>query len=218
MNKPLDNFNLHIIEFKKLDDVYKYNKKVLTEGIDISGLLRAEIVFAVSALDQYVHSVVLFQVIDFPKTGKPGSKSFSKLLLGLDSVQIILNNDETTDVFPLIEQQLKQNLGWRSFQQPDKIAEALKIVCDKKIWDEVSSLTGKDAKLLKEQLQLIVKRRDSIAHEADFDIVNQCQYPINRKETIVALNFIISLVYMIDAVVFDYAYNESITNEKLMAS
>ena len=44
MNTPIDNFNLHILELKKLDDIFKYNARLLTAGIDISGLLRAEIV------------------------------------------------------------------------------------------------------------------------------------------------------------------------------
>ena len=89
-------------------------------------------------------------------------------------------------------------------------------MCDKKIWDEVSGIMGISTQVLKEQLKLIVKRRDSIAHEADFDLVNQCQYPIDRASTKDSVNFVISLVYAIDSIVFDYVYNQANVNRYLI--
>ena len=56
MTLPIDNFNLHIKEIKKLHEIFSYTSNISTKEIDISGILRAEIVFAVSALDQYIHS------------------------------------------------------------------------------------------------------------------------------------------------------------------
>ena len=216
MNTPIDNFNLHILELKKLDDIFKYNARLLTAGIDISGLLRAEIVFAVSALDQFIHAVLIYKAMDILKNGKPQSASFYNLTIGLNSVSLFLNNTNAIDAFPIIEKEIRTNLGWKSFQQPDKIAEALKIVCDKKIWDEVSGIMGISTQVLKEQLKLIVKRRESIAHEADFDLVNQCQYPIDRASTKDSVNFVISLVYAIDSIVFDYVYNQANVNRYLI--
>ncbi len=216
MSTPIDIFSLHIIEVKKLNDIFQHSSRVLTPGIDINGLLRAELVFAVSALDQYIHSVVLSQAIDILKNNKTSSPSFSKLVLGLDSVNTLLNNDGSIDVFAIIEQELQQNLSWKSFQHPDKISEALKIICEKKIWDEVSALMGEQTSAIREQLRLIVKRRDSIAHEADFDIVNQSQYPIDHATTKTSVNFIISIVYMIDSIVFDYAYDDVQTRHNFL--
>lgn len=216
MNTPIDNFNLHILELKKLDDIFKYNSQLFTEGIDISGLLRAEIVFIVSALDQFIHSILIYKTMDILKNGKSHSSSFYKLTIGLNSVNLLLNNADAIDIFSIIEKEIRTNLGWKSFQQPDKIAEALKIICDKKIWDEVSSVLGISPQLLKEQLKLIVKRRDSIAHEADFDLVNQCQYTIERSSTKDSVNFIISLVYAIDSIVFGYTYDESNVKQYLI--
>lgn len=216
MNTPIDNFNLHILELKKLDDIFNYNARLLTAGIDISGLLRAEIVFAVSALDQFIHAVLIYKAMDILKNRKPQSTSFYKLTIGLDSVSLFLNNTNTLDALPIIENEIRTNLGWKSFQQPDKIAEALKIVCNKKVWDEVSNIMDISTQILKEKLKLIVKRRDSIAHEADFDLVNQCQYPIDRNSTRDSVNFIISLVYAIDSIVFDYIYNQADVNQHLI--
>ena len=207
MSKPIDNFHLQIIEVKKLNDIFQYSQHVLTTGIDISGILRAQIVFSVSALDNYVHNIVLFGVASILRNKKPLPISFGKLTLGLDSVNMLMNDSEVIDTYALIEEKIKHNLSWKSFQHPDKIAEALRIICDKKIWNELENMMKIPAKSIKEQLQLIVKRRDSIAHEADFDIVNQCQYTINSGDVKTAVNFIISLVYMIDSIVLNYTYD-----------
>lgn len=216
MRRPIEIYNLHIVELKKLDDIFQYNSKVLTTGIDISGLLRAEIVFAVSALDQYIHSVVLLRTMDILTRGEESTLSFNKLSLGLDVVNMVLKTENTADAFPIIEQTIAHSLSWKSFQQPDKIAEALRIICDKKIWDEVSALMGVPAKDIRERLQLIVKRRDSIAHEADFDVVNQCQYPINRPEVKESINFLIEIVYMIDSIIFAYSYDASSASRQFL--
>lgn len=216
MNKPIDDFCLQVKEVKKLNDIYKYNERVLARGIDISGVLRAQIVFVVSALDHYIHNVILYEALNILKNNKPHSPSFGKLTLGFNSVALLINNDVATDFLVLVEQEIKHNLGWKSFQQPDKIAEALQIICEKKIWNEVAPLMGKSSNDIKEQLKLIVKRRDSIAHEADFDIVNQCQYSINSIDVSNAVNFIISLVFIIDSVVFCYAYDNTMAHKEFI--
>ena len=56
-----------------------------------------------------------------------------------------------------------------SFQHPDKIAEAIRFISSKRLWEEVGielGIPSQDAKL---QLELIVDRRNKIAHEADMD-------------------------------------------------
>ena len=216
MSKPIDNFSLQVKEVKKLNDIFQYNQRILTTGIDISGILRAQIVFVVSALDNYIHNVILYESLDILKNNKGHSPSFGKLSLGLNSVQLLLNNSTSSDPLALIKQEITHNLSWKSFQQPEKIAEALQIVCNKKIWGEVSSLIGQPSSDIKEQLKLIVKRRDSIAHEADFDIVNQCQYNISHADVKKAINFIVSLVYAIDAIVFNYTYDATMVSQQFI--
>lgn len=216
MSKPINNFCLQVTEVKKLNDIFQYNQRILAAGIDISGILRAQIVFIVSALDHYIHNVILYETLNILKNNKTHSSSFCKLTLGLDSVNMLINNDVATDSFALIEKEIRHKLSWKSFQQPDKISEALQIVCDKKIWSEVSCLMGQSLSDIKEQLRLIVKRRDSIAHEADFDIVNQCQYSISHTDATKAVNFIVSLVYMIDSIVFNYRYDDTIVHQQFI--
>jgi len=216
MSKPIDQFMLNILEVKKLNDLYTFNLQTLSSGIDINGLLRTQLVFVVSALDQYIHQVVITEVKNILILRTLSPISFSKLLIGLDSLNLLLDTLDINDMLPIIEKDISIKLGWKSFQQPDKINEALRMVCDCNIWDGVSALLHRTNKEIKEQLSLIVKRRDCIAHEADFDIANQCQYPINEQMTKEAVNFIITIVFMIDSIVFKYAYSNVVVQQLLI--
>ena len=68
-----------------------------------------------------------------------------------------------------LENEIRETLGYQSFQQPDKIAYAIRLISDKKLWQEVANNMNKSAKDIKQQLTLIVDRRNKIAHEADID-------------------------------------------------
>ncbi|MEH2468375.1 HEPN domain-containing protein [Nostoc sp.] len=68
-----------------------------------------------------------------------------------------------------LEDEIRERLSYQSFQQPDKIADAIRQISDKKLWDEVASKMSKPPKEIKQQLTLIVDRRNKIAHEADID-------------------------------------------------
>lgn len=68
-----------------------------------------------------------------------------------------------------LENEIRETLSYKSFQQPDKIADAIRLISDKKLWDEVAVKMGRPTKDIKQQLSLIVDRRNKIAHEADID-------------------------------------------------
>ena len=78
-----------------------------------------------------------------------------------------------------------------SFQQPDRIAEAVRLFSPIELWNEIGALLGEDPQNLKTQLKLIVERRNKIAHEAEIDPSYPGQrWPINRTDTEDALAFI----------------------------
>ncbi|MGK7955036.1 MAG: HEPN domain-containing protein [Crocosphaera sp.] len=68
-----------------------------------------------------------------------------------------------------LEAEIRESLGYQSFQQPKKIADAIRLISDKKLWDEVANNMNKSAADIKQQLTLIVDRRNKIAHEADIN-------------------------------------------------
>src|SRR5438105_4884165 len=58
------------------------------------------------------------------------------------------------------------NHGWQSFQQPEKIAEAIRLISPIKLWDEVGKVLNLTATNVRNDLQLIIDRRNIISHEA----------------------------------------------------
>ncbi|MCT7984079.1 HEPN domain-containing protein [Laspinema sp. A4] len=79
------------------------------------------------------------------------------------SIQNQLNNTAW------LEDEIRERLGYQSFQHPDKIADAIRLISDKKLWEEVANQMGKLQKDIKQELRAIVDRRNQIAHEADID-------------------------------------------------
>ncbi|MEH1888155.1 MAG: HEPN domain-containing protein [Nostoc sp.] len=68
-----------------------------------------------------------------------------------------------------LEDEIRKGLSYKSFQQPEKIADAIRQISDKQLWNEVARKMNKPPEDIKQQLTLIVDRRNKIAHEADID-------------------------------------------------
>lgn len=67
---------------------------------------------------------------------------------------------------------IRDRHSWLSFQHPDKIADAVRLVSPVKLWDEVGKELGISAQEAKLRLRVVVDRRNQIAHEADMDPAN----------------------------------------------
>ena len=86
---------------------------------------------------------------------------------------------------------VKERNSFLSFQQPEKIAEAIRMFHGKPLCREVAvRLSGSEA-LIKDQLRLIVERRNKIAHEADIDpSFPGARWPISLQDTLDSITFI----------------------------
>lgn len=61
----------------------------------------------------------------------------------------------------------------------------------KPLWRGVASRLGSNEVLIKEQLRLIVERRNKVAHEADIDpSFPGARWPISIEDTLSSINFI----------------------------
>ena len=68
------------------------------------------------------------------------------------------------------------------------------LITDKDIWEELSSLMNQDSKMLKNKLNLIVDRRNQIAHEADIKFEDKELRDIRSDDIDNSIIFIESLV------------------------
>ncbi len=101
-----------------------------------------------------------------------------------------------------IEADIREQHSYLSFQQPDKIADAVRLIAELKLWDEVASLMGSTAKDVKDQVVLIVDRRNKIAHEADLDpTYPNTRWPINGQDIEDTISFLKEVILAIDMLV-----------------
>jgi len=94
-----------------------------------------------------------------------------------------------------LDQAIRDAHSWPSFQHPDKVADAIRLISGIKLWESVAQELGSEAKQVKASLLTIVDRRNKIAHEADMDPTNPgLQWPIDGILVKDALDFVGKLV------------------------
>jgi len=197
--KPYDQFQLNIQRVENLQGVYSSLSGTITSAIDLSDILRAEIVLLLSALDYYIHSKVLSKVED-TFTGKAASTiKFESTSVRISTVKQALASG--TSVQWLLDEIYHQH-SWRSFQTPDNIADALKMVSQRKVWESVSKNLGAPVQDVKNNLRVLVERRNKIAHEADSDpSLPTAKLPITDVDVQIAIEFIKSIVAEIEIII-----------------
>ena len=76
------------------------------------------------------------------------------------------------------------------------------MILEVKLWEAVADQLGKEAKIVKEQLNIIIDRRNKIAHEADnIPLVPGARWPIDVTLINNAIDFIEQLAETIYQVV-----------------
>jgi len=135
-------------------------------------LLRATIVFAVSALDTYFHDKILENVaVVIEKCGKtrsglPGSLSdILKPILTPEKAICLLYRKRPDMEF---RKAIAAHISDRTYQDAGKIENGLKLIGITDIWEDLRiALHVRKKDQAKRYLQPYVKRRNQIVHEAD---------------------------------------------------
>ena len=141
-------------------------QSVTTLAIDFSDLLRAQIVLAVSALDHFVHELSRLGMIEIAQGVRPQTAAYLRFEVPLTSALRGLPHDMW------IGDVVRERHSWSSFQEPDKIADAIRLISGVKLWEAVGQELGMTAQDVKTELRAVVDRRNKIAHEADMDPAN----------------------------------------------
>ena len=198
MQLALDEFDGSIARVKHLHGLHAGLSSTLTSAIDLSDILRAELVMAVSALDRYVHTLARLGMLESQAGTRPRTDAFNRFPIPL-SVTPPLGIPATAA--STLEAEIKARHSHLSFQHPDKISDAVRLFSSVKLWDCVGTEIAVAAKDLKATLSLIVDRRNKIAHEADVDPSFPGQlWPINRVMVEAMVDMIEKVAHGIHAV------------------
>jgi RiboL-PSP-HEPN len=191
MQSAFDQFRISISRVRDLIAVHNSVKVISTPAL--SDILRAALVLSVSALDYYVHEVVRLGMLEVYQGSRPEPPAFSRFQITLDTARSLDN---------LLEDEIRQRHSYKSFQQPGNIAEAIRLISDKKLWEEVGNAMNRPARDIKDGLSLIVERRNQIAHEADINpyLGLGDRYIINEEDVNDAVDFIEQVVESIHSI------------------
>jgi len=188
MQQALDQFRSNIQHVCNLHNLYVYFSSATTAVLDLSDLLRAQIVLTVSALDHYVHELTRLGMIEIFELKRPTTSAFLRFQVSLDGA---INGIQLPAGSGWLEGEIRTKHGYASFQQPDKIADAIRLISSVELWNEVSMRLGIRVADIKNHLQLIVDRRNKIAHEADIDpSFPGSRWPITPADATGATDFV----------------------------
>ncbi|WP_152049995.1 HEPN domain-containing protein [Tautonia marina] len=183
---------------RDLRGLYVTLKATTAPALDLTDILRAAIVSAVSAFDAFIHEIARVGMVEIYQNARPRTDAFRRFSVLMDNVLQVVSTPSSTQ---WLEEEIRRQHGWLSFQQPDKVADAIRLFCGKELWKEVADLLEIDSKSAKNRLALIVDRRNKIAHEADMDPSSPgARWPIDEEivqEAIDAIEEIAGAIYRV---------------------
>jgi len=188
MRAALDQFRENLARARTLAGLALSLSNLTTEAIDLSDILRASLVLAVSALDHFAHEFVRLGMLEVHQGNRPTTDAYLSFRVPMSAAREAIVDIGRHD---WLDQAIRETHSWQSFQHPDKIADAVRLMSDVKLWEQVASELGMTGKAVKTQLSAIVDRRNKVAHEADMDPTNPGhRWPINAVLVRDALDFI----------------------------
>ena len=192
MQSALDQARANIGRVRNLGAIHKALNAQTTDVIDLSDLLRAELVMGVSALDHFVHELVRLGMLEVYRGNRAQTPAFLRFTVSLESV---LQGIAAPGDQGWLENEIRTRHGWQSFQNADSIAEAVRLISEVRLWEEVANRLGMPPQDARRQLNLIVDRRNKIAHEADSDpTFPGSRWPIDEALVDEAVDFIEQVV------------------------
>ncbi|SCB46523.1 HEPN domain-containing protein [Rhizobium multihospitium] len=199
MQTALDQFYANITRVKALVGLHNSLKKQTTAALDVSDLLRACHVMCVSAVDHYIHEVARIGMMETFDGLRAPTPAFNRFRLGMSCIVFATSPTVSRSN---IESDIREQHSYLSFQQPDKIADAIRLVTESKLWEQVAALVSSDAKSVKDRITLIVDRRNKIAHEADLDpTYPNSRWPIDTTDLEATISFVEDIILAIHLIV-----------------
>lgn len=203
MSPSLQQFRKNVESLNSLTIIYDYlNEHRLGDVIELDKVLRAQYVLLVSAFDFYVHDVVRSGMIETLEGEREQSKAFEKFSIPLKYIQAIMRSDSLESKKAFVSKAIKEVTEKDSYQAPQNVERALSLIAVSKIWSTIANDLAMPANDIKRRLNLIVNRRNQIAHEADYDTLKAAKRSMSQEDMSDTLQFVTNVVEAIDRAVF----------------
>jgi RiboL-PSP-HEPN len=198
MKAAIDQFDLNLARARMLSGIADSLAALVTTAVDVTDIYRASLVLGVSALDHFVHEFVRLGMIEVNRGNRTATDANLSFRVPLSAARDGIADPKRDD---WLDETIRAAHSWQSFQHPDKIADAIRLVSSAKLWEGVAQVIGSDTKAVKARLTAIIVRRNQIAHEADIDPTSpSSRWPIDSGLVNDALDYIDRLAKSIYAV------------------
>ena len=181
MLSPIEQFRENITRVQDIGGLHTALNNTTTTVVDLTDLLRAQIVMIVSALDLYIHEITRIGMLAVYNSERSQTDAFLRFQVTLGSaIQGISSASKEDDDSKedngirkkwlddkWLDVEIRERHGHQSFQDPDNIAGAIRLFSSCELWPSVAEQLGLDVRDVKDQLRAIIKRRNQIVHEAD---------------------------------------------------
>jgi RiboL-PSP-HEPN len=199
MQPAHDQFQINVGRARDPLALYTTLSATTTGVLDLMDILRAALVIAVSAFDHLVHEIARIGMLETYDNKRPMTDAFRRFSVTMENV---LAGAATPGSLQWLDDEIRRQHSWISFQQADKVAQAIRLVSSKKLWEEIGTILGIDARSAKDRLNLIVDRRNRIAHEADMDYSSPgARWPIDEASVQDAIDVLVQIADAIYQVV-----------------
>ena len=168
----------------ELSAIFDFGTKHIRIPLNFDDLLRAQTVYAVSAFDKLMHDVVRIGMVESFCGLRQRTSRFLKEPIPFETYQDIMIASVPPPAH-YFERSVARRHQHQSFQDPDKVAEALSLIWDSDDkWAKVASkLGGTTGPQVRTRLKAICDRRNKIVHEADVDPSTGVRFPITKVDS-----------------------------------
>lgn len=190
MLSPIEQFRKNITRVQDLGGLHTVLDNTTTSAVDLSDILRAQIVMIVSALDLYIHEITRVGMLEVYNGIRPQTDAYLRFQVSLESVMTGIADPNVDD---WLDTEIRERHSHLSFQEPDKIADAVRRFTSCELWPSVAVKLNLDVREVKGRLSAIVKRRNQIVHESDLDPTypgTVTRWPISPMDVSDTLGFV----------------------------
>jgi hypothetical protein len=192
-----------------LSTIYGHTSAHVAAILNPEELLRSEWAMRISALDLFIHELVSQEMLATFEGVRPASIKYQRFRISNETLDRIRSAVTASDASAAFDLEVRTQLETQTFQDPDAIADAIRLISDKELWNEVALALGAtqatkiaQAKAIKKDLSLMVHRRNKIVHEGDLQpSAPRVPWPISPADVGFVKSHVETIVLAIDAVV-----------------
>ncbi|WP_299209782.1 HEPN domain-containing protein [uncultured Dokdonia sp.] len=187
-------FDIGINRVRNIDSLFVHLTTQLGfNPSEVSDLLRSEIVYSLSSFDRLIHDLVKTGMVDSFKGHRTPTNAYKNFSISLNQFDAI-NSASVPPAEFVFEQTITSSHKHLSFQDPDKVVEALSLIWhENHKWQKIATKMGMNQNDLKTELKNIVIRRNQIVHESDFELFTGDIQLIIHSDTQQSVDFINNL-------------------------